>query len=212
MTYIFLDESGDLGFDKNKKSSEYFIITILAIEDKKKLEKIVKKVHRNLRKNTKKLPGGMLHAYKERPITRKRLLTYISTIKPHIMTICLNKKRVYTKMHNEKHILYNYVTNILLDRVFRKKLLSSVRNINLIAAKRETSKFLNENFSSYLTQQARQNHNTHLTVSIQTPTEETGLQAVDFVSWAIFNKYEKKNNEYYDLIKKRIIEENMLFE
>lgn len=46
--YIFLDESGDLGFNKAKKNSQYFIITILFARDKKPLEKIVKKVHQGL--------------------------------------------------------------------------------------------------------------------------------------------------------------------
>lgn len=207
-----MDESGDLGFDKNKKNSNYFIITFLAVEDKKKIEKAVKKVHQMLRKKVKKFSGGMLHAYKERPATRKRLLKYISNFQPSIMTICLNKQLVYTKLQNEKHVLYNYVTNILLDRIFRKKLLLSSTNIELIAAKRETNKFLNENFSSYLSKQAIQKHNRLLTVSIKSPAQEKGLQAVDFVSWAIFNKYERKNTEYYKIIKTSIVEENMLFE
>ena len=36
------------------------------------------------------------------------------------MSIYLNKKKVFTKLHDEKHVLYNYVTNILIDRVYTK--------------------------------------------------------------------------------------------
>lgn len=33
------------------------------------------------------------------------------------------------------------------------------------------------------------------------------LQAVDFISWAIFRKYEKKDTTFYDIIKGRIVSE-----
>ncbi|MBI2032398.1 MAG: DUF3800 domain-containing protein [Candidatus Levybacteria bacterium] len=53
MKYLFLDESGDLGFNPKKKNSKYFVITILFTSDKKPLELIVKKIHKNLRKKVK---------------------------------------------------------------------------------------------------------------------------------------------------------------
>jgi FAD synthase len=65
------------------------------------------------------------------------------------MCIYLNKKKVYTKLQDEKHVLYNYVTNILLDRIFTKKLLKG-KDFKFIASRRETNKFLNENFKEYL--------------------------------------------------------------
>ena len=40
MAYIFLDESGDLGFDFSKKrTSRYFIITCLFVSHKRPIEK-----------------------------------------------------------------------------------------------------------------------------------------------------------------------------
>lgn len=34
---------------------------------------------------------------------------------------------------------------------------------------------------------------------------------VDFVSWAIFRRYEKEDSLYYNLIKDKVVEENSLF-
>jgi hypothetical protein len=211
MAYIFLDESGDLGFHKGKKTSEYFVITILATQDKKPIEKVVKKVHRLLRIKIKRLSGGVLHCYKEKPATRKKLLSRLHQLPLSIMVICLNKKRVYTNLQDEKHALYNYVVNILLDRIFTKKLIATTEKIILIASKRETNKFLNENFCLYLKNQAKLNHKVDLEIIIRTPSEEKGLQAVDFVSWAIFRKYENKDTTWYRLFQNLIIEEYMLF-
>ena len=52
--YIFLDESGDLGLDFNhKKSSRYFIITILAADDFSNLKIAVKRTLKNKIKHKK---------------------------------------------------------------------------------------------------------------------------------------------------------------
>ena len=127
------------------------------------------------------------------------------------MTIYLNKKRVYTRLQEEKAVLYNYVTNILLDRIYTKKIIPSDKKIELIAAQRETNRFLNENFKNYLNNQIKNKHKVIIDIKIKSPVQEKSLQAVDFVSWAIFRKYEYGDDSYYNLIKSKIVEENPLF-
>lgn len=210
MKYLFLDESGDLGFNPKKKNSKYFVITILFTSDKKPLELIVKKIHKNLRKKVKKLSGGILHSVKEKPITRKRLLKLLAEKDVSIMTIYLNKSKVYTHLQDEKHVLYNYVTNILLDRIMKRHL-GKDREVILIAARRETNKFLNAGFKNYLESQLKNKHRVVIKIEIKSPSEEKALQAVDFASWSIFRKYEHGDSSYYLLIKKIIVEENPLF-
>ena len=120
MSFIFVDESGNLGFDfKKKRTTSYFLITFLFCENHRAIEKCVIKVHGALRKKYRKV--GLLHAHKEEPVTRKRLLTHLAQKECSIMTILLNKKKVYTRLQDEKAVLYNYVTNILLDQYFPKK-------------------------------------------------------------------------------------------
>lgn len=211
MSYIFMDESGDLGFDFEKQgTTTHFLITFLFSKKRRNIEKCVKKVHGGLRRKYKK-KIGVLHAYIEEPVTRKRLLSLLAEKDCKIMTILLNKKKVYTNLQDEKPVLYNYVTNILLDRIFSKKLVPPGERIEIIASRKETSKFLNLNFRSYLQHQIVNNHNAKVSVSIKTPAEQKELQAVDFVSWAIFRKYEYNDDTYYNLIRSRIVEENPLF-
>ena len=127
------------------------------------------------------------------------------------MAIYLNKAKVYTKLQNEKDVLYNYVTNILLDRICTRKLINIDKKITLIASRKETNKFLNQNFKSYLSNTVKNNHKINLRVEIRTPFEEKSLQAVDFVSWSIFRKYQYGDESYYNFIKQKIAEENPLF-
>ena len=211
MAYIFLDESGDMGFDFSKqKTSKFFVITVLFIVSKRPLEKCVRIVHRGLRQKYKKI-ASVLHAFREEPITRQRMLRKISERECAVMAIYLNKRRVYTKLQNEKAVLYNYVANILLDRIMTKRLIPISEPVYLIASKRETNKFLNENFREYLKGQIRNAHRLDLHIEIKTPAEEKSLQAVDFISWAIFRRLEQGDDSYYNLIRSKIVEENPLF-
>ena len=128
------------------------------------------------------------------------------------MTIYVDKKHVYTHLQDEKHVLYNYITNILLDRVVSKKLLPTA-DLHLIAAKRETNKFLNQNFHDYLHKKANGEHKIHISIHIEpySKTAHKCLQLVDAAAWTIFRKREHQDDSYYQQIKDKIIEENKLF-
>jgi len=202
MAYILLDESGDLGFSAH--SSKFFIVTILFADSKRPLERVSRRVHKTLGKKFKKV--GVLHAYNEEPVTRQRLLHQASALDCSVLAIVLNKSKV-----DEKAVLYNYVTNILLDRLFTKKPVPLNGPVHLIASKRETNKFLNHNFTEYLTHQVNTAHKIPIKVEIATPQKEKSLQVVDFVSWALFRKYELADESYYNLIRSKIVEEAPLF-
>ena len=105
MSHIFLDESGDLGFDFSKpKTSKYFIVTFLFTSDKRPLEKAIKKTVRSF--TTREHPGhpGTLHAAKESPRTRLKLLNTLAQHDISILTIYLNKRKLYTTKKDEKQI------------------------------------------------------------------------------------------------------------
>lgn len=212
MAYIFLDESGDLGFDfSKKKTSKYFVISFLFVANKTPVDRIIKKVFKHFSKKEIKNHHGILHCYKEKPKIRQFVLKSIKEKDVSIISIYLNKKKVYTKLQDEKHVLYNYVTNILIDRVCTKKLIPTNEPIRLIASRRETNKFLNHNFCSYIQNQVQNNHKLDIKVEIKPPYEERCLQAVDFICWAIYRKIEHGDDSYVNLIKQKIVEESPLF-
>jgi len=108
MAYIFMDESGDLGFDKSKKrTSKTFVITFLFSESRRPIEKVIKKTFSKLPLKVKKTHPGCLHATKENNKTRTNTLNYLSKLDISVLSITLNKDKVYTKFQNEKHLLYN---------------------------------------------------------------------------------------------------------
>lgn len=208
MAYIFLDESGDLGFKKS--SSKWFLFTIAITDDFRSLEKVVKKIWKMLRKKHKNL--GELHASHEKNITRKRMLTHLNQVKNlKILCIVLNKKKVYIDLQNQKNYLYNYTANILLDNLHNKKIITPGEPINLFIDRKDTKKKLRENFIRYLTESMNKRRKGYFEVKLHSSHENKSLQAVDFISWAIFRKYEYGDYNFYEIIKEKIIDEKILF-
>jgi hypothetical protein len=213
MTYIFLDESGDLGFNLNKSgTSENFIITFFVIKNKKPFDSIVKKTLAKMNKVERKSIQGVLHSYKLLPRRRKKLLKSILEYDFKLMVIRLNKSKVYTHLHNEKQVVYNYITNILLNRILDKKLIDTDQKVHLIASRRETNKFLNSNFKNYLKNKAKKNHSIDIDINIALSNQEKCLQIVDLISWSYFRHIEHKDSSYYNIIKEMMEEEVILFQ
>lgn len=212
MAYIYMDESGDLGLDSSgRKTSRHFIVTFLFTTRPRPVGKIAKKVVRGFIKQRKSGHSGVLHAHKELPITRQRTLFAMSQQDISILAIYLDKQRIYTKLPEEKQAIYSYITNILLDRIVTKGLIPIDRPIKLIASRRETNKFFNDNFSRYLEERVVAKHKLRLSVEIKSPQEDKCLQIVDMASWAIFRKREHDDESYYNLIRSKIVEESPLF-
>lgn len=204
--YIFLDESGDLGF--SKKSSKWFILTIVLTNNHRKIEKCIKKIHKGLRKKYKKV--GELHAYHSHDTTRKKLLKLLSELEDlNIFCVVIKKEDIYIDFQNQKNYLYNYTANILLQRIYNKKLFNDDK-VLIYIDQRETNRFLKKNFEDYLNKSLSK-WNKKIEIKIKPSHTEKCLQAVDFISWSIFRKYEFDDNQYYQIIKSKIKEEKLLF-
>ncbi len=204
--YVYMDESGDLGFSKN--SSKWFIFTLAITPDKRALERVTKKVWKPLKHKHKNL--GELHAYHSNDVTRNRMLKKINEIEDlKVLCVVLNKQKVYIDLQNQKNYLYNYTANILLDRLHNKGVLTQ-SNVELYIDRKDTKKSLTENFTNYLAKSMAKRGN-DITVSLHKSHENKSLQAIDFASWAIFRKYEKGDTDYYDIIKDKIVDERLLF-
>lgn len=145
-------------------------------------------------------------------MTRKRVLSLISDVENvQILCVVLNKEKVYTRLQDQKSVLYNYVTNILLDRMNHTGVISGIEDIEICIDQKETSKFMNEYFLNYLRQGTASWKQNKIDIRLAQSHNEKCLQAIDFISWAIFRKYERGDYDYYNLIQEKIVSENFLF-
>ena len=112
-------------------------------------------------------------------------------------------------MQNEKNVFYNYITNILLDRIISKKLCNTREPIYFVASQKDTNKYLNKVFTDYIKTKVK--NRIDLKLEIKSSSRHKCLQIVDFLSWGIFQKYEHNDESYYEMVKKFIVEDYLLF-
>ncbi len=118
MWYLYLDESGDLGFDfVNKKPSKFFTVTVLAVRDgnEKKINKAVRMTIR--RKWSAKKKPEELKGSKCPFAIKKYFYDHIKDVKFSVYSITLNKRRVYEQLARDKERVYNYIARLVFDQI-----------------------------------------------------------------------------------------------
>lgn len=199
MRYIFLDESGDIGF--GDKSSKFFTITLLVcgVKEETELQRIVKKARQKiLKKKLRQVPE--LKWNNSTDIIRNRILSKIAEIKIEIFTIILDKSKVYDYLREKKHKLYNYLSNLILTEC------SVDGSFELIVDRSKSKRSLRDDFDRYIRFKLKDT-NSNLKIIHQDSKSSGCLQSLDFISGAIFNKYEFGNLDYYNIIKPKIVTE-----
>jgi len=209
MWYLYLDESGDLGFDfVNKKPSKFFTVTILAlgsVEANRKLIKAVKVVlRRKLNpKNKRKRLALELKGTGTTLEIKKYFYKQVEDVEFGIYSITLNKLRVYERLIKEKSKVYNFVARQVLDHIPFEK--NNSERVELILD-RSKSKSEIEEFNSYIRNQleGRLSPRTPLDMYHWKSHETPGLQVADMFCWGIFEKYERNRVEWLEIFKDKI--------
>lgn len=195
--YIFIDESGDLG----EEGSNYFVITAIWTEEPSQFDRLLKNMRRHkFRKHL--VDVAELKANKSGHELREYLLKKFNETegaKGH--TIILEKKKVFSKyLKGNKHKLYNYICGVLASTMtFESKHL-------IVRIDRSKGKqALRDDFDEYVKRKCTEDDtNRKIEVYHSWSHAWSGLQIVDFVSWAIFQKFEHGNGYYHKLIEKKI--------
>lgn len=202
MWYLYLDESGDLGFDfVNKKPSKYFTITVLAINGTDTNRNLIKAVRQVSRR---KLPKGreLKGAFTDISV-KEYFYKLVKPIKFGVYALTLNKKRVFEKLTEDKARVYNYIARLLLEKIPYEK---ATNRVELIID-RSKSKPEIRNFNEYIFNQLKSRLNPQVPLDIfhYISNDNYGLQAVDLFSWGIFRQYEKKDKKWSDIFRSKVV-------
>ena len=184
---IYLDESGDLGFERGTR---FFIIVILAAHNRKELAHCVKRVRqRKLKKN----PPAELKAFKVTDSIRSALLRYIARQNIEIYAFVLDKSLIPEKLRKEPNIIYNYCASAAIERCvennYIQELVVDMRGD--LMARVDFDKYIKRTVGDI-----KINH-------VESQNSEL-LQITDFVAWSIHRKYESNDDRFYDLISNKI--------
>ena len=198
--FIFLDESGDLGFDPNKKSSLHFTITLLVCEDRSVQNQIKKAVKRTLKNKINHKARNRLVNELKGTGTSLNVKKYFYQKMPqsgwNLYSITVVKANVYERLSTAqgKKKLYNYLTKRIIAQIPCNKCIES---INLVV---DRCKNKNEraDFDQYIKSQLKQQFGSQTQISIHHESSQNNscLQTVDLFCWGLQREYERQDNEW----------------
>ncbi len=204
---IFLDEAGDLGFDFSKSNTtKCFVVTLLVAKDDLPLRQAVtrtlrRKVNKGRKpkraKRVRELKGSHTSLKVKRYFWRQ-----VQQAEFGLYALVLNKERVYESLRQEPERLYNYLARMLIE----KCPLAEATNRVILTLDRRKAKAEQADFSRYLTSQLQAFLAPQIPLNIYTSASEesAGVQAADLFCWGIFRKYERGDQEWYRLFRRKI--------
>lgn len=209
MWYLFLDESGDLGFDfVNKRPSRFFTICVLATSSRDSYIGIRNGVKRTLRRKINK--RGKARDYKhEIKGTQTSLeakgyfFKQVSRLRFGIYAVTLNKRRVYDELARDKARVYNYISRLVLDEIPFEQ---ADDRIQLYIDRSKGSCEIRE-FNDYIVRQleGRIQPRVPLNIDHLGSHEEAALQAVDMFANGIFRKYEFGDSRWFEVFEEKVL-------
>lgn len=203
---IYLDESGDLGFDFNKNTPRYFIITLLVCHSKDAANQFKQATRRTLKNKFSKM--------KRQPSELKGTTTTIAVKKYfyrcateskdwHIYSIVVDKRKLKSKLEPlpSEHRLYNYLSKEILKQVC----LTNISQLLLVLDKRKGKQGVNE-FNKYLSfhLEAMLPLNVVYDISHESSHKNLGLQSVDIFCWGIHRFYEFGDKEWLGVYEEKL--------
>jgi len=217
--YIFVDEAGDMDFSKN--GSRHYMFTFLVKKRPFKLHDYLSSYRYDLlEKNLDPLMRAKLdieafHATDDNKYVRREVFNIISTFEQEeikVYTYILEKPKVAPPKREDRDVFYienlKYAIRRLLDKLnITKNFIIITDRLPLKQNKKKQVKALKEGIKHYITDNALQ---IRYDIFHHCSASSVNLQVVDYISWAIFRKWERGDSEFYDKIKKYIIEEEVM--
>ena len=195
MSYLYIDESGDLGTKQG--SSKYFVMAAIKVENSKKLEKIIKKTRRSFTKKmltSNEIKGGNL------PYDLKiKILKKLKNIDYEVYIIVFDKENRYKIGYGDNKKAYDILASRLAELINIDK--PTFIFIDKSKNKQEEIDSFNELFLNNLNNIKKQ----PIKVEHADSMHYKGLQMADLISWSTFQNFENDNHEFLDMIKNKVV-------
>ncbi|MEE9176526.1 MAG: DUF3800 domain-containing protein [Thermodesulfobacteriota bacterium] len=215
---IYQDESGCLGF--NSGSSKYFVVALLCPKNSKHVSNVIRKFKGRLIKDgwpksieikahnlfVAKTDDRITDIYKYKQTPEQPIFTILNSLAKceiEIDAIVVLKEKIHANLRPlPNSILLNYFAGrVLVDRII------VYDDVHLFVD--ETSKQTHnlQHFDGYIQTGVFLTKKKYFPFEIIHGNSNViyGISATDFISWAIFRKYEFKDSRFFDVIKSKIV-------
>ncbi len=217
--YIFVDEAGDMDF--SSKGSKHYMFNFLVKKRPFNLHEYIATyryslLERNLDPlNGKRLDIESFHAHNDNKYIKNELFNIISTFDANsvkLYSYILEKPKVAPEKRKEKDKFYinnlNHSIQMLLDKIeIKSNIIIITDNLPVHKNKSKQIGALKKGLKEYI-----KSHRLDIRYDIfhHCSASSANLQIVDYMGWAIYRKYEHKQDNYYNKISKYLIGEDIM--
>lgn len=196
---VFIDDSGDPGFQIQKGSSPVFVIALIIFDDELEAEKTAVAL-KELRRKLKFPDTVEFKFHKSRPDIKRKFLEASAKFNYRVRAIVVKKAIVHSnRLRTSKESFYNYVVMSVL-----KNNNGTIRSAKIRFDRRGEQRIRNE-LRIYLSRQLN-NKKTHIFRDFKFVDSKQNvlIQLADMVAGCIASYYKAKNKELKKIINARI--------
>lgn len=204
---IYIDESGDLGWKLDKPnryggSSKFITITgiIIAKEEEKYLSRFITEIYKKykLTPNVEKKGANFIPEHSS--FISSQLENKIINKSPSfkIISITVNKAKVFESLKKDKNIFYNYMLGLLL-----KPEIIQLESAEIILDKRTIKVSHGESFPDYIkTEIWGKGLDINITCNFLESTNNKMIWFADWYANFVWRKHENNESSSYEFLKK----------
>ena len=214
--YIYLDESGDLGWQfeqpyKQGGSSRYLTLAYLIIPQSKiqKPKRIVRKLYEKYKINPANEKKGADLGTGQREYFVNSILDFLEKNDDcKCGTITVKKENVLEHIRNDGNKLYNYMLNLVLVHKIK-----DADNVNLVRDNRSIKVQSGNSLIDYLQTQIwfEQNGKALLKDDPQESHNNLNIMLIDWVSNTMWSYYELRREENFDKLRAKLEVRELFF-
>lgn len=205
--YLYLDESGDLGFDfVNKKPTRHFVIAIMTLQTEAERKAIRTGVKRTLRNklNPKRKRARIVQELKGTSTTldvKKYFYRQVQDVPFSLYSIALNKRRVFDTLAEDKSRVYNWIARLLFDQIDFSRAEGVMLVVDQCKGKKEI-----QDFNAYIQRQleARIEPRIPLRIRHEDSRKDCCLSAIDLFAWGFLRNYERRDSGWLDVFREKV--------
>jgi len=198
ISYAFMDESGSTA---PTETSHILVVAVLGTEDPVDIGRII---HQIQKKDGASLPSGELKARKLEPAVVKKVLGKLAKKAIQIVATIVDP---YVLAHppEDPEDIYRWAVSRAIYHLVER-----YPNVEIVLDRRYTKELLRYELEKAIRQAIISIPEQYVLIRHDDSSRRKELQAVDCVAWAFFQKYERGDCQYYDLIAPLIVKEEVL--
>ncbi|MBC8509643.1 MAG: DUF3800 domain-containing protein [Anaerolineales bacterium] len=196
--FSFIDESGTTS---PFSGSRFFVVALLDTKNPRKVEMHVRRLHKRFGTNLK---SGEMKANASQENTIRKFLSTIANESIEIIVIIVDKKSIWRPPKNNEKI-YREAVSLAVSHAIRLW-----QKVEIYLDKRYTSRRLRKTLEKEIREKISDFPHQVVIIHQENSIARKELQAADFISWAFFQKYERGDSQFYEIISGNVIVEEVI--